>query len=163
MKKDRVQKAFFEELRKTPIVHFACKRVGISRQSIYRWKNEDPKFANQMRQAMRDGEEYINDMTESQLITLIQEKKWPAMKYWLDKRHRKYRPVRSEEDLLKENRVFSDETMKRVKAMQDRWNKKPKKGVKRTDMKKKVHRKTIDENKVTKRNEKDIKPPPIFC
>ena len=42
MKKDKVKDAFLEQLRKVPIIQVACEKVGISRNSVYRWKNEDP-------------------------------------------------------------------------------------------------------------------------
>jgi hypothetical protein len=40
---------------------------------------------------MQDGEEMINDLSESQLITLIKEKNFPAIQLWLRQHHPKYR------------------------------------------------------------------------
>jgi len=91
MKKNRVKKEFLEQLRKIPIVQVVCEKVGISRNSVYRWRNEDPEFLKEMEIALAEGEELINDMGESQLISLIREKNWQAISFWLRKRNLKFR------------------------------------------------------------------------
>ena len=97
MKKQRVQHKFLEELRKIPIVQVACERVGISRQSIYRWRTEDSEFRHEMDTALDEGEELLNDLCESQLLALVKDKHFQAIKYRLEKRHPKYqKPVPTE-------------------------------------------------------------------
>ena len=85
-KKSRLQEAFFAELKKVPIVLVACEKSGISRNSVYRWKREDKKFSEVMDEALAEGEALVNDMSESQLLTLIKEKNWSAISFW--RRHR---------------------------------------------------------------------------
>ena len=91
MKKDKVRDAFLENLRKVPIVQVACEKVGVSRNSVYRWRDSDPEFAKEMDKALEDGEALVNDMSESQLLTLIREKNFAAIRFWLRHRHDKYR------------------------------------------------------------------------
>ncbi|MES2225760.1 MAG: hypothetical protein V4480_03050 [Patescibacteria group bacterium] len=91
MKKNKVKDAFLDHLRKVPIVQVACEKVGVSRNSVYRWKNEDPEFRKSMDIALGEGEELINDMSESQLISMIRDKNWNAISFWLRKRSPKYR------------------------------------------------------------------------
>ena len=91
MKKDRIKDAFLEHLRKVPIVQVACEKVDVSRNSVYRWRNQDAKFRKQMDEALVEGEELINDMGESQLLTLMREKNWPAISFWLKHRNPKFR------------------------------------------------------------------------
>lgn len=86
MKKDKASKQFLEELKKVPIVQVACEKTGISRNSVYRWRREDKKFAEDMDKAMVEGVAFVNDMSESQLLTMIKEKNWSAISFWL--RHR---------------------------------------------------------------------------
>lgn len=90
-KKNRLQETFFEELRKVPIVLVACEKSGISRNSVYRWKREDKKFATKMDEALAEGEALVNDMSESQLLTLIKEKNWSAISFWLRHRNPKFK------------------------------------------------------------------------
>lgn len=91
MKKHRYSKQFLEELKKVPIVQVACEKVGVSRNSVYRWKREDKEFAKQFDEALADGVEFVNDMSESQLLQLIKEKNFSAVRFWLNKRHPAYK------------------------------------------------------------------------
>jgi hypothetical protein len=84
------QKVLLEQLRKVPIVQIACERANIGRTTYYRWCREDPKFKKESEEAMNEGEEMINDLSESQLITLIKEKNFSAVQLWLRQHHPKY-------------------------------------------------------------------------
>ncbi|MCX6717538.1 MAG: hypothetical protein NTU76_02590 [Candidatus Taylorbacteria bacterium] len=102
MKKSKLQNNFFEELRKVPIILVACEKTGISRNSIYRWKKEDKEFSKKMDAAMADGVDFVNDMSESQLLTMIKEKNWPAISFWLKHRNDNYKnklEITTKEDL----------------------------------------------------------------
>lgn len=91
MKKPKYTKQFLDELRKVPIVQVACEKTGVSRNSVYRWKREDKVFAKQFDDALTDGVEFVNDMSESQLLKLIKEKNFSAVRFWLNKRHPAYK------------------------------------------------------------------------
>lgn len=91
MKKNRVKEEFLNHLRKVPIVQVACEKVGVSRNSVYRWKNDDEKFREEMDQAIAEGEALVNDLTENQLLSLIKEKEWSAISFWLRHRNPKFR------------------------------------------------------------------------
>jgi hypothetical protein len=91
MKKNKIKDKFLEELKKVPIVQVACEKCNISRNSVYRWKNSDTEFQKQMEEALAEGESLINDLTEHQLLTLIKEKNWPAISFWLKHRNPKFK------------------------------------------------------------------------
>ncbi len=91
MKKDRVKDAFLEQLRKVPIVQVACEKTDISRNSVYRWRSTDDAFCKAMDKALAEGEELINDMSESQILTLIREKNWQAISFWSRHRNPKFK------------------------------------------------------------------------
>ncbi len=91
MKKDKVKDVFLAQLRKVPIIQVACEKVGISRNSVYRWKKEDPEFEQAMNTALEEGESLVNDMSENQLLVLIREKNWHAISFWLRKRNPKFK------------------------------------------------------------------------
>ncbi len=91
MKKLRKKDQFLAELRRIPIVQVACEKSAISRNSVYRWRKEDEEFKKAMDEAMTDGEAFVNDMSESQLLSLIQEKNWSAISFWLRHRNPKYK------------------------------------------------------------------------
>lgn len=97
MKKNRVKKDFLDQLKKVPIVLSACEKVGISRQSVYRWRNEDPTFRREMYSAIEEGEDHVNDYVENQLLALIKEKHFNAIRFWLTLRHPKFKKLEAEE------------------------------------------------------------------
>jgi len=90
-KKNKIQDQFLTELTKVPIVQVACEKTGISRNSVYRWRKEDSSFAKKMDKSIDKGVAFVNDMSESQLLTLIKEKKWPAISFWLKHRNDNYK------------------------------------------------------------------------
>lgn len=90
------------ELTKVPIVQVACEKTDLSRNTVYRWRKEDISFAKKMDQSLADGVALVNDMGESQLLTLIKEKNFPAVRFWLNKRHPAYKDkieVTTKEDI----------------------------------------------------------------
>ena len=91
MKKNRKKNDFLDHLRKIPIVLVACEKSGLSRNTIYRWRKEDKEFQKEMDEALIEGEEMVNDMSESQLLTMIKEKNWSAVSFWLRHRNPKFK------------------------------------------------------------------------
>lgn len=92
MKKPKYSKQFLTELEKLPNVLHACKTVGISRQTVYRWCKEDPGFEAAMVKALKEGIANMNDITESQVYRMIQDKNWSAVRFWLQHHHPSYKP-----------------------------------------------------------------------
>jgi len=91
MKKNKYQGLFLFELEKVPIVQVACEKTNLSRNTIYRWKKEDSIFAKKMDESLSIGVALINDMSETQLLTLIKEKNWSAISFWLKHRNNNYK------------------------------------------------------------------------
>ncbi len=80
-----------EQLKKTPIVQIACEKEGVGRASYYRWRKEDPEFADAADEAMCTGKSLISDLAESQLIKAIRDGNMTAIIYWLKNQHPDYR------------------------------------------------------------------------
>lgn len=79
-----------EQLKRYPIVLVACEKAGIPRPTFYRWKENDKKFAEAIEKALAEGEEFLNEFAEHQLASLMKDKHWGAIRYWLEKRHPKF-------------------------------------------------------------------------
>lgn len=82
--------AILAQLQKMPILQIACERAGIGRSTYYRWREEDKAFRKATDEAIAEGEAFITDMSESQLISLIRDKHFPAVHLWLRQHHPKY-------------------------------------------------------------------------
>jgi hypothetical protein len=89
-RRDDNKQSVVESLREMPVITVACKRAGVSPATYYRWRQEDKDFMRQSRDAMDRGIEFVNDMSETQLIALIKEKKMPAITLWLKHHHARY-------------------------------------------------------------------------
>lgn len=86
------KKELVEQLRKTPVIEVACKKIGIGRATFYRWKKRDQKFAEEAEFALNEGSQLINDMAESQLITSIKNGNMTGIIFWLKNHHKQYSP-----------------------------------------------------------------------
>ena len=110
------KKNVIEALKEMPIIQVACKKAGVSRATYYRWRSEDKIFLRESEDALIQGCEFINDMSESQLLSLIKEKKMPAIALWLKHHHprygsnaRSYIPITPREELTpNEDRIIRD-------------------------------------------------------
>lgn len=90
MKKHRKARQFLEELRKTPVVSAVCKQMDISRQTIYRWYEEDPGFKKEYDECMSQGIDNVNDLAISQVINKIKQGDSGMTKYWLTNNHERF-------------------------------------------------------------------------
>lgn len=79
-----------EQLKKTPIIQIVCEKVGVSRATFYRWKQDDLNFTDDVEKAIFMGVDLVNDMAESQLLAAIRDQNMTAIIFWLKHRHRGY-------------------------------------------------------------------------
>lgn len=89
-RQEKERELLLEQLRKTPIAQLACERSGVGRTTYYRWRREDDAFRKISDEAMRDGEEMINDLSESQILAMIKDRNFQAIQLWLRQHHPKY-------------------------------------------------------------------------
>lgn len=91
MKRDKNKELVLEQLRKMPIIKIAVDRAKISRATYYLWRDQDKNFRKAAERAIAEGEILITEMSESQLISLIGEKNFPAIQLWLKHHHPSYK------------------------------------------------------------------------
>lgn len=109
-----------EQLRKTPIVQIACEKSGMARATYYRWRKDDLEFSKATDEALFAGSQLVNDIAESQLLSLIKEKNLTSIIFWLKHRHPEYgnkvevtaRIKQEIEELTDEQKLVVDEALK---------------------------------------------------
>lgn len=86
-------------------------------------------FSKKMDEALEAGVEFVNDMSESQLLTLIKEKSFPALSFWLKHRHDKYKnkleiksTVNTIQELSEEQRQMVENALKLAGVILDKNN-----------------------------------------
>lgn len=83
------QSLLLENLEKYPIIQVACEKIWIARSTYYRWI-EDSEFWNKAVIAIQNWRNLVNDIAESNLISLVKEKHPWAIYYWLNNNHLRY-------------------------------------------------------------------------
>ena len=109
------KKFLIKNLKKTPIIQFACERAGIARSTFYRWLKEDKKFKKKVAISISEGKNLINDLAESQLLSAIKDKNMTAIIFWLKNHHFDYRTRMEVNAQIKEDRKLTDEQEKLIK------------------------------------------------
>lgn len=89
-KQEKQKEILVGQLLKTPIIQIACEKLGISRSTFYRWKDEDDNFDKEIIKALIKGKSLINDMAESKLIAGIQGGNMTSIIFWLKNNHKSY-------------------------------------------------------------------------
>ncbi|NQU77370.1 hypothetical protein HQ544_01595 [Candidatus Falkowbacteria bacterium] len=89
-RQDKNKKNIIEQLRAVPIIEIVCKKTGIGRSTFYRWKTEDPKFADEVNSAIEQGVSVISDLAESKLISAIKDQNMTGIIFWLKHHHKNY-------------------------------------------------------------------------
>ena len=122
-RQEKDKQALIEALKEMPIARVACKRAGISRATYYRWRNEDKSFLQQCYEAIITGIEVINEMSDSQLISLIGEKSLQAIKWWQQHNHERYgaKPKTNPAQAALENLDPSDSKYGKIKEITQRF------------------------------------------
>lgn len=126
MKKDKLKDKFLEELEKIPIVSVVCNKLGVARNTYYRWRKEDVVFNINASDCLDSGVDLVNDMAESVILNGIKESNMKATMYWLSHRHRTYRKPfirpRDTDDLTEEQKEEKiREAKDRMKRFQSKW------------------------------------------
>ena len=86
----REKELLIEQFKKTPIIQFACEKVGVGRATYYRWRKDDADFARCCDDALQESVGLMNDLAESQLLSAIKDKNMTAIIFWLKNRHKAY-------------------------------------------------------------------------
>lgn len=90
----RIEKSkaeFIERLKQAPIIQLVCEKMGIPRSTLYRWKDEDLDFEDDIADAISEGQQFMDDIVENKFMALVNDKHWPAIHCYITRRHPKYR------------------------------------------------------------------------
>ena len=89
--KPKALKELVKELEKNYLLQRACSKLGLTRSTVYRWMQEDPAFAAELRAAQGIGRRYMSDYVESKLLKNVEDQNQRAIEFWLKSNNEHYR------------------------------------------------------------------------
>jgi hypothetical protein len=115
----KLKEALLEQLKRTPTIETACQKVGVGRATVYRWRDQNKTFKKELEAAQDEGRAFMCDVAENQLFSLIGEKKYEAIRFYLSTHNPRYSnkleisgKVSSDEPLTKEQRKLIREALR---------------------------------------------------
>ncbi len=90
IRQDKLKKIFIEQLERTPTIETSCQKVAVSRSTVYRWMDSNKKFKKEVDEALAKGRDFMSDVAENQLFSLIGEKKFEAIRLFLSTHNMRY-------------------------------------------------------------------------
>lgn len=90
VRQDKLKTVFLEQLKRTPTIETTCQKVGIGRATVYRWVNSNKHFKKKVEEALIEGRTFMSDVAESQLFSLIGDKKIEAIRLYLSTHNPRY-------------------------------------------------------------------------
>jgi hypothetical protein len=137
-KSKKILNQLIEEIERTPVIQVACDKVGVSRNTFYRWMKEDQSFLERVSEAKSLGEGLVNDVAISNVLEGIKNKDSMYTKYWLNRKHPDFRkPYVKKTDIhdilsvyiekrIKESHIhiseeIRDELKKGIKRLNNQW------------------------------------------
>ena len=102
--KKKQKKEIVEELKKTPIIQYACQKYNVPRSTFYRWTKSSKEFEKEVKAALVDGCDLINDLAISQLISKIKNGDNTMTIFWLKCKHPDFLDVKRINHVITEKR-----------------------------------------------------------
>ena len=96
-------------LRKGHVIEIVCQQCKITRQTLSRWKRESVEFAKVVDEAIAEGKEFLNDISEASLISAVKENNLSAIMYYLKHNHPSYKTRVEVEARILNSYQLSDE------------------------------------------------------
>jgi hypothetical protein len=125
-----------EILRERPHIGYACKKVGISRMTFYRWMKDIASFRDEVSDAMEQGRSIWTEIAEAALLKNVKEGRSGDIKYYLSNNSPTYmsekkRPENKREltdeqiielrEILVRSRPIKEEKMKAIMHAMRAW------------------------------------------
>lgn len=109
-----------EQLTISPFIETACRKLNLSRASVYRWMKEDYEFKKNVDEAITISNGSINDLAKGKLVEAIQNNDSGMIKYHLSKRHEEY--MKKEDKVVEEKQVLTPERVAEIEKRFKMWD-----------------------------------------
>jgi transposase len=116
-RQSKLKEAFLDQLKRTPTIETACQKVGVSRATIYRWIKSNKTFEKKVDESLNEGRNFMSDIAENQLFSLIGDKKIEAIRLYLSTHNPRYsNKLEVSGNIDSKNRPLTREEKKYIRA-----------------------------------------------
>ncbi|OHA34621.1 MAG: hypothetical protein A3A22_02080 [Candidatus Taylorbacteria bacterium RIFCSPLOWO2_01_FULL_45_34b] len=91
IRQGKLKRLLVEQMKRTPTIEQSCQKVGVTRMTVFRWTTASKRFAQEVDDALREGREFVSDIAETQMFSLISQGKSEMIKYFLSHNNARYR------------------------------------------------------------------------
>ena len=77
-------------MKQSPTIETTCQKIGVSRATVYRWIANSKKFEKQVDDSLKQGREFMSDVAENQLFSLIANREMSAIRLYLSTHNPRY-------------------------------------------------------------------------
>lgn len=91
VRQTKLKELFLEQLKKTPTIEHSSQKVGVSRMTILRWRKANKNFHREIEIALQEGREFVSDLAENQMFSLIMQGDTSMVRFWLTHNNERYR------------------------------------------------------------------------
>jgi len=89
-RQNKIKEKFLNQLKQSPTIETTCQKIGVSRATVYRWIANSRKFEKQVDDALKQGREFMSDVAENQLFSLIANREMSAIRLYLSTHNPRY-------------------------------------------------------------------------
>ena len=89
-RQNRIKEEFLNQLKQSPTIETTCQKIGVSRATVYRWIANSKKFEKQVDDSLKQGREFMSDVAENQLFSLIANREMSAIRLYLSTHNPRY-------------------------------------------------------------------------
>lgn len=110
--KKHLKKQLLHEITQVPVIEIACQKVGISRQTFYRWRAANTSFSQEIETALNMGRDFVNDVSESTILEHIKNGEIRPAIFWLRHNNPRYKNNQRIENMnqINNNKSLQDMT-----------------------------------------------------
>lgn len=80
-----------KEIKNELTIKAVCKKLNLSRQTVYRWLKDDKSFKTELHKARKEAIDDMNDECENRVLNKIRNDDSGMIKFWLKYHHEDYK------------------------------------------------------------------------
>ena len=90
LRQSKLKKLFLEQLKRAPTIEQSCRKVGVTRMTVRRWRKASKRFDQEVESSIQEGNAVIVDIAETHTFSYIGQGDKDMIKFYLTHRDARY-------------------------------------------------------------------------